>query len=427
MQKIFYNANIITYDKNNVSAEAFLINDESIVLVGSNEEVLSMKTDDTEIIDLENKVVIPSFFDVNTNVYKMIEDNLKNANLEECIENNAEIDENYEKFDNYEVYKNEFLIIQEEYFSRGITTIFEMGLSAKEFTFWKKLSQAGELKLDVIGFITIVTDKDVMDNNCRSYRKYAKHFRLGGYYLKIDDDLSKKKAWISKPYKHEYGYAGYSTVVDEQLICLFKAALDEKKQIIVETNGDLALDQFLRSFEECLKDKKDSDKFRPIAKNCNFISKKHLIQMKNLEISPSFSIDDLKIHSDYYKKSLGFIRANKIQPIKMINDLQMHYLIHSNTNTIPNIFELATIATDRIFNNKKLVGQKHKISFQDAMYSFINYSAYFAFDLDFKGSIENGKKANFIVLDDTMDNIYSNKKFDCILRTFINGKEVFKK
>ena len=110
MHKIFYNGNIITYDDKNASAQAFLVNDENIVFVGSNEEILSMKTDETTMIDLENKTVIPSFIDCNSSIYKMIETELKNAKLDEFLENNAEIDDNYDKFDNYEVYKNQFLI-----------------------------------------------------------------------------------------------------------------------------------------------------------------------------------------------------------------------------------------------------------------------------------------------------------------------------
>ena len=427
MHKIFHNANVITYDNNNTIAQAFFVNDENIVLVGTNEEVLSLKTDDTLLIDLENKTVIPTFIDSNTSIYTMIETRLKTANLEDFLENNDEIDEDYEKFDNYDAYREQFLIIQNEYLSKGITTVFELNVCAKEFTFWKKISKSGDLKIDVIGFISIVTDKDIMDNNCKSYRKYISHFRLGGYYIKIDDILSKKKAWISKPYKKEYGYSGYSLVVDEQLYCLIKSALDEKKQLIVETNGDFALDQYLRCFEDYLKDKKDVDKFRPIAKNCNFVSKQHLNRMKNLEISPSFQIEELKNNSDYFKRTLGRLRASKIQPIKKFSELGLKFLLNSSIDSIPNIFEIASIASERIYNNKKIIGQKFKIPFKDCLYSLVNHSHYFAFDLDFKGSIENGKRANFLILDDTLENITLNKNFDCIQKTYLNGEEVYRK
>ena len=38
---------------------------------------LELKTDETELIDLSGKMVMPSFFDTNASIYKMIEERLK--------------------------------------------------------------------------------------------------------------------------------------------------------------------------------------------------------------------------------------------------------------------------------------------------------------------------------------------------------------
>ena len=79
MQAIFYNARIMTLNKKEPSAEAMLVNDGSIVFVGKKDEVLNLKQDDTLLVDLENKIVIPSFYDNNCQVYDMIEERLKTA------------------------------------------------------------------------------------------------------------------------------------------------------------------------------------------------------------------------------------------------------------------------------------------------------------------------------------------------------------
>lgn len=427
MQTIFYNANILTFDKNMPNAEAFFVNDGNIVLVGNNDEVLSMKSDEVELIDFEGKTIIPTFYDINSNIYGMIEESIKNSNLNEFLENNDEIDENYDKFVNFEIYKNHFLPIQEQYLSKGITTIFEIDICSKEFTFWKKISECGQLKLDVIGFVNILQNKDIMDNNCRSYRKYKNHFRLGGYYVKIDDELHTKKAWLSKPYKREHNYQGYTNIVDTHLSLLFKTALEEKKQFIVETNGDNALDQFLRCFYENVKDKDDIDKLKPIAKNCNFISKKHLINMKKLEITPSFQIKDILDYGTEYRNSVGLIRASKVQPIKNVKDNGMSYLISSKKSEIPDVFELIFAAEDRVDSKNKKLGKKQSISFEDALNSLVTDCSVFAFDNNFKGSIENGKRADFIVLNSDLDTISNSREKDVVIKTFIEGKEVYRK
>lgn len=427
MQKIFYNAKIVTFDKNLPSASAFLTNDENIVFVGSDEDVLTMKTDDTFVFDMGGKTILPSFYDTNSSIYNMIEERLKNAKKDNFLENNSEIDLNYEKFNNFDAYKTEFLEIQKEFLKNGITTVFEMNICSKEFTFWKKISESGALKLDIIGYIKITTDKDIMDNNCKSYRKYKNHFRLGGYYISIDGTLSKKGAWLSKRYKGEKSYVGYPRVHEEQLSFLIKNVLAEKKQFVVETNGDNALDQFLRCFSENVKDLSDLERFRPIAKNCNFISKKHLKDMKNLGISPSFEIAEIKNNGERFKKILGIFRAKVVQPVKLVMKNDMKFLLSPTIDSVPNIFELANLATDRTTLGKRKLGKNYEISFEEAMQSLIEYSSYFAFDFGIKGSIENGKRADFVVLDNSPDEIYKTKNFDAVSATYLNSELVFEK
>ena len=77
MPKIFYNGNIVTFQNKDHTAEAIFVNDGSIVLVGSNEEVLELKDDSTEMVDLQGKTVLPSFYDTNAKVFAMIENKPK--------------------------------------------------------------------------------------------------------------------------------------------------------------------------------------------------------------------------------------------------------------------------------------------------------------------------------------------------------------
>ena len=56
MQKtIYFNGNVITVDENNSIAQAVLVEDGRIIKVGTNDEVLAIKDENTNIVDLENK------------------------------------------------------------------------------------------------------------------------------------------------------------------------------------------------------------------------------------------------------------------------------------------------------------------------------------------------------------------------------------
>ena len=396
MQKIFYNAKLHKEDGSPSTGEAFLVNDGKIVLVSSNEEVLQMKLDETELVDLAGKFVYPTFFDSNASIYKMIENNLKNANQEKFLENNEEKDENYDKFTNYEKYKEEFLKIQNDYILKGVTTIQEIDVCSKEFTFWKKISEEKLLLLDVIAYINFVTNKDVMDNNCRSFRKYRYHFRIGGYYIKLDGNVLSSAAWISKSYRGTKNYRGYGHVFDEQLSCIIKACFDEKKQLFVEANGDNAIEQFLRVFAEVKEKEKPEDLLRPIIHSPTQLKPKHVQKLKEFGITPSFDFIEYETNYKTYKNVLGSTRARRVLPIKRLYKNNIKCILHNRQNEIPDVkMFIETVQKNKFLSRKVLV---RDFDLNKLIYSNLKATSYVMFDNEQKASFEEGKLANFIVL-----------------------------
>lgn len=425
MQKIFYNASFLTMDKNNAAAEAVLVNDESIVFVGTNEEVLQMKNDETEVVDLKQKFIVPTFFDSNISVYWQIENILKTAKKDKKIENLDENDENYEKFCNFDIYKKEFLKIQDSLLSLGITTIQEMILNKQEFVFWKKISELGLLKIDVIGYVDIVKNKQIMDDNCRSYRKYKNGFRLGGYYINLDGSILEKRAWLKKAYPHEKGYVGYAEIFDEQLKIIIKTALEEKKQMMVFAAGNRSVEQFLRCYEEQITETKVEDNFRPVLIGCNFISKKNLSKMLELKIVPNFSIDNLIINYDQMKNNFGKGKLKKEFLLSETQNFNLNYLFNYSKDSAINYFEILRFLNFDNLNSKKILGKKNCLSTESVLKSLFNSSAYFSFDSEQKGSFESGKKADFLVLD---NDILNSKNEDItVLAVYKNAELIYSK
>ena len=92
MQQIFINGQIYTQAEDASLADAMLVNEGVVVLTGSNEEILQMKTEDTEVIDLKNQYVYPTFFGLNENIFEKIEIELKNANKFDLEKNKKVLD-----------------------------------------------------------------------------------------------------------------------------------------------------------------------------------------------------------------------------------------------------------------------------------------------------------------------------------------------
>lgn len=78
--QIFINGVVYTANKNRDVAEAVAIAGQKIICVGSNAEVLEMKGPETEVIDLQGKMILPSFFEGHAH-YTMAASTVVGVNL----------------------------------------------------------------------------------------------------------------------------------------------------------------------------------------------------------------------------------------------------------------------------------------------------------------------------------------------------------
>ncbi len=66
-EKIFYNGDILTME-DNIYAEAIFIKNGIIKGIGTKDEILKLKSDNTELIDLNGKTLMPSFIDSHSHI-----------------------------------------------------------------------------------------------------------------------------------------------------------------------------------------------------------------------------------------------------------------------------------------------------------------------------------------------------------------------
>lgn len=398
MQKIFYGGQVLTgVDEN--PQEAFLVNDESVVFVGSNDEVFELKTDDTLLVDLKGKTVCPSFFYVAGSIFLEIEKRLKNAKKDNFIEKNSENNENYDKFCNFDVYSAEFLKIQNELILKGIVTVQETNLNEISFTFFKKLSEQKLIKINIIGYVNILSSKDVMDNNCRSYRKYQNHFRLAGFSLCVDGLLFDRTAFLSFHYRGSKGYFGVQNVFDEQLEYIIKTSIEEKRQLLLFASGDKAISQVLRCYEKMHRD--GTDTMRPVIVGAEMINKKHLKLANKFGFYYCVS-NDFDKHKTV-RKNIGFFKAKKFNNLKILNNNNIVAIGKGSLTKTPQeeIFEL------------------NKINFQ-SLNSATKVASLVCYEEMNLGTIENGKQASFVVLS---DNPATTKNVE-VLETYFAGEKI---
>jgi cytosine/adenosine deaminase-related metal-dependent hydrolase len=69
------NANVITVDKDRPSAEAFAFDNGRFTAVGTNQEILKLKTPSTLVIDLRGMTVTPGFNDAHLHPQAIFNEN----------------------------------------------------------------------------------------------------------------------------------------------------------------------------------------------------------------------------------------------------------------------------------------------------------------------------------------------------------------
>lgn len=399
MQEIFYNGHIVTNNENQDIAKAMIVNEGSVVYVGEDEEVLNLKTEDTVVTNLKEKYLYPTMFEFKDDIFEIITARLKNAKKIKDIQKPEDIDENYENFANYEAYKKEYLKLEKEFMKQGVSTIIFTKIGKVEFAFLKQISEEKCLTLDIVAYVDIVTAKQVMDDNCVTYRKYRNHLRLGGYYLKIDGKIQDLKALLKNHYSGSKTYFGFQETSSEQLYYLMKEALSEKKQILFDVAGDKAIQDVLSVLDDVSEKEKITEFYRPIFYGVGLVDKKIYSKLKHYDITLVFeNLEKQEIKK--VKRFIGVSRKNKFQNFDSLIKNGIRFVFSSNKllELGVNNFKNSSFFTKCDFNSKMLKNNKIITNYTTLLYNFIysNY-AYICFDQDKKAILETQKQANFII------------------------------
>ena len=152
---------------------------------------------------------------------------------------------------------------QQIYASYGITTAQEGFAHGDEVAIYENLGKQDKMLLDVVAYVDIVNDKEVVRSRT-DLTDYKNHFRIGGYKLFLDGSPQGKTAWMSKPYENSGDYCGYPTYEDKDVDTYIQTALDDHKQLLVHCNGDAAAQQFIDAIKKVQEDGYDVKSLRPV-------------------------------------------------------------------------------------------------------------------------------------------------------------------
>jgi predicted amidohydrolase YtcJ len=236
-------------------------------------------------------------------------------------------------------------------------------------------------------------------------KRYTGRFRIGGAKLSLDGSPQGKTAWLTEPYRvapagRGTDYSGSPAMTDEQANAFVDEAFKNGWQILVHCNGDAAADQFIRAVRLATAKYGPGDR-RPVMIHAQTVREDQLDAMKELGIIPSFFGMHTYYWGDWHRDTvLGPERASRISPAASALKRGMPFTQHHDAPVaLPSSIMVLFSQVNRVTRSGEVLGPEQRVSVMDAIKSITINAAYQYFEEPTKGSLEPGKLADFVILD----------------------------
>ncbi|MGE7770489.1 amidohydrolase [Viridibacillus arvi] len=266
-----------------------------------------------------------------------------------------------------------------------------------------------------------LNEKIVKDSNGMAKLDSAKLFQ--------DGSIQGLTGALRTPYHCDeelYGDLIFSQKTLEDMVLNFH---DRGFRIATHGNGDRAIGSIIEAYKNAI-DTSPRQDHRHRIEHVQTATKEDLLTMKEYEIAASFFINHVYYWGDRHKNIfLGPKRAERINPVKEADDLGLLYTLHSDCPITP-ISPLFSVwaAVNRLTRDGIVLGADQRIDVETALKSMTSFGAKLNFEEEELGSLEVGKFADFVVLDQDPTAINPiNIKDIQILSTIINGEVVYEK
>ena len=317
-------------------------------------------------------------------------------------------------------------------FSNGVTQVHDMGSYGgwADLTTYRRAQQNYQLDLRLYSFVPFNTWQR-LDSFCKVNGKGNDMLRWGAVKGFIDGSLGSTTAWFYKSYLDAPNTTGF-TVKDTNDIRKWIIGADKAGlQVAVHAIGDRANDFLLNVFLLAAKENGERDRrFR--IEHAQHLTQEAIKRFAPERIIPSMqpyhAIDDGR----WAFKRLDEERLKETYAFKSLMNTKANLTFGSDWTVAP-LSPLAGIyaaVTRRTLDDKNNKGwyPEQKLTVEEALRCYTYNNAYAGFQENKVGILKKNMLADFVVLSENLFDIAPEKiKEVAVMRTVINGKEVYKK
>ena len=334
--------------------------------------------------------------------------------------------------------KHALLAYQEMASRAGITMSHDAMLDSQAIAAFNVLAKEGQLKIRFRGSITVDPDLDLkpqVDTVIRERSKNThRYFQTPAVKIFVDGVVEGGTAYLLDPYEHRPEFRG-EPIWGPDILNSTCVALDkEKLQIHLHVIGDAATRITLDALEQAqdANGKRDS---RHLVTHLHLVASEDIHRFAQLGIvgvpQPFwFKIDEY--YSELALPYLGKERAEKQYPMQSFIDAGV---IMASASDFP-----VTIPFDPVIaiqagitrstnsdSSKDVLWPEERSTLEEMIVSYTYNGAYANFLENKTGSLEVGKQADIIVLDQNLFDIPTSEIATTkVLLTLVDGKEVFR-
>ena len=285
----------------------------------------------------------------------------------------------------------------------GYTTAQDGRTMPNAVPIMKAVAEDGGFKIDVVSYPDVLVDRELIKREQND--SYVNHFRVAGAKLTIDGSPQGFTAWRDRPYykpvgNYPPGYVGYPAATAEQVKDAIDWAFANDIQILTHSNGEAASDQLI-AFIDAATQKYGGKDRRPVLIHGQFLREDQVDSLKTLKIMPSLFPMHTFYWGDWHRDhTVGPLLADNISPTGWCVKRGMIFSTHHDAPVaFPDSMRVLDATVTRRSRSGDILGPDQRVDVMTALKAMTIWPAWQHFEEDLKGTIEVGKLADFVILD----------------------------
>ncbi len=335
-----------------------------------------------------------------------------------------------------------------DYSSVGLTGIIDRDADRGDIERYRKLHEQDKLPLR-LAISEHVGTNGAVENVQKAIRKVAASplckpdpmLRIVGIKTYLDGGMLTGSAYMREPWGvskiyaiTDPNYRGLLYIPKDKLLAIVQTTVESGLQYTAHSVGDGAVTTLLDVYEE-LSAKMPIAKTRPCITHSNFMSKEAVEKLPKLGVVVDIQPAWLYLDTRTLTTQFGYDRLRYFQPLKSIfaaggiagggSDHMQKIGSFRSVNPYNPFLGMQTTITRKAKWYERQLHPEEALSREQALRFYTINNAYLMFLEDQVGSLEEGKRADLIVIDrDILTCPEDTIRDTQVLRTYLNGKLV---